>query len=301
MMKTKKMIQNSVLGLTLFMGLQSIAAAEYRCGWLDNPAPDQYQFIDKQATWTIMKRGGYQLPAASVKNLPQQNPNEFVRTNGSYGYSCSCMSVTTDARSKRITSIQFKGKQVLLKRCLEDKAIAGRQHAGLRFPGAPVARTVAVRQTVNRPAPPRPNVVRPNNRNLASALTRPSGSYTDTPVIAGRPNAQPNAGYYDQPQVGNRARTARTTPRRSTAAGKSKSHYIQVIVTSIPAKAKRLKNSFDKAGFKTVVNGIKRKGKVLHKVRVGPYSSRRAALSGQKKLRNSFKKDQGVQKSIIVG
>lgn len=284
-MKTKKMIQNGILGLILFIGFQSIASAEYRCGWLDNPAPDVYQFIDKQATWTIMQRGGYSIPATSIINLPKQQPNEFVRTNGSYGYSCNCMSVTSDARSKRITSIVYKGKQVLLKRCLEDKSIAGRQSAGLRFPSAPLTRTVS----------------RPNSRNLAGGIARPSGSYTDTPVVAGRPNASPNSGYYDSPKTSGNTRTASTTPRRSKSSGRSKAHYIQVIVTSIPAKAKRLKRSFDKAGFKTVIRGVKIKGKLLHKVRVGPYPNRRAAINSQTRLRKSFKKDMGVQKSIIVG
>ena len=276
-MRRKKIIQNSIFGLFLLIGLQSIATAEYRCGWLDNPAPGQYQFTDKQASWTIMKRGGYQLPAVSMKNLPDKQPNEFVRTNGSYGYSCSCMSVTTDARSKRITSIVYKGKQVLLKRCLEDKSIAERQHAALRFPGAPLNR--------------------PSSRNIASSLLRPSGSYTDTPVITGRSNAEPDSGYYDEPKTG----SSRTAQRRSGSKGRTKSHYIQVIVTSIPAKAKRFRNNFTKAGFKTIINGVKIKGKLLHKVRVGPYPSRRAALKSQIKLRKSFKKNMGVQKSIIVG
>jgi|GEM_PF-2389344 len=284
-MKIKKVIQNSMLGLILFIGLQAIANAEYRCGWLDNPAPDQYQFIDKQGSWTIMKRGGYRIPATSINNLPQQQPNEFVRTNGSYGYSCNCMSVTTDARSKRITAIVHKGKQVLLKRCLEDKSIADRQHSTLRFPGAPLIRTAS----------------RPNNRNLAGGIARPSGSYTDTPVVAGRSNAERNSGYYDQPKTSGGTKTVKTAKSRPRSKGKAKSHYIQVIVTSIPAKAKRLRNTFSKAGFRTVINGIKRKGRLLHKVRVGPYPSRRAAINGQKKLRRSFKKDSGVQKSIIVG
>jgi len=287
-MRRKKIIQNSAFGLFLLIGLQSIASAEYRCGWLDNPAPGQYQFIDKQATWTIMQRGGHQLPATSMKNLPQLQPNEFVRTNGSFGYSCSCMSVTTDARSKRITSIVYKGKQMLLKRCLEDKTIADKKHAGLRFPGPPVSR--------------------PTNRNIAGTVPRPSGSYTDRPVIAGRPDAERDSGYYDEPKVSGGTTTratktarSRTNASRTNAKGRTKSHYIQVIVTSIPAKARRLKNTYAKAGYKTIINGVKIKGKLLHKVRVGPYPSRRSALNNQIKLRKSFRKDKGVQKSIIVG
>ncbi|MGB1309813.1 MAG: DUF4087 domain-containing protein [Leucothrix sp.] len=281
-MKRTKMIQKSLLALTLTTGLQSVASAEYRCGWLNNPSPDQYQFIDRDASWAIMQRGGYRLPAQFMKNLPDRQPNEFVRTNGSYGYSCSCMSVTTDARTKRITSIVYKGKQVLLKRCLEDKVIAKRNNAALR--------SVTPRNLANQ---------RSTARNLAAT----SGSYTDTPVIAGEAAAEPTQGYYDVPQLAANSpvSTAAATRQPAKAVGRSKSHYIQVIVTSIPAKAKRLKRTFDKAGFKTIIKGVKVKGKLLHKVRVGPYPNRRAALNSQNKLRQSFRKNQGVQKSIITG
>ena len=240
MIRTKTIIQNIVLGACLLTGLQATAFAEYRCGWLDNPEPGSYQLIDKEAVWNISKNGGYRIPAASLKNLPERQEEQFIRTNGNFGYSCSCVSVKTDVRNRRITAISFKGKQVLLKRCLEDKTIAHRQ----------------------------PTIVR---KLPGLMINQPSGSYTDTPVMSAR---------------------AGTT---------SGSHYIQVIVTSMSAKAKRMKNSFDKAGFNTLISSVKNKDKLLHKVKIGPYPNRRAAINARLKLQKTFKDKMGVKKSIIVG
>ena len=266
------MIRNFVLGLALFAGIPSIAVADYRCSWLYNPSADQYQFIDKSATWTIMQRGGYRLAATSMKNLPEQSEAGYVRTNGRYGYSCSCLSVTTDTQNRRITAIEHKGKQVLLKRCLEDKGIV---------------------------APP----------FITSQFNRPSSqsSYTDSPVIgngvaisqAAEPRSVyvgPDTGYYDSPQV-----TASSQPSFSNQGAESASnYYVQVIVTSMQAKAMQFKGTFEKAGYKTVINSFMRGGKSLHKVKVGPYASRWLAVNSQTKLRQSFAKNQSVQKSIIV-
>jgi hypothetical protein len=254
MIRKTKIIQDGFLALCLLLGLSSTAFAEYRCGWLDNPEPGSYQLIDKEAVWTISKNDGYRIPAASLKNLPQRQENQFIRTNGNFGYSCSCVSVKTEARSRRITSIDFKGKQVLLKRCLEDKTIAHRQPTMVRkLPGL--------------------------------SINNPSGSYTDTPVISAATDSK----------------VAKPAVKRVSVKNKRGTHFIQVMVTSMPAKAKRMKSRFDKAGFKTIISGIKSKGKVLQKVRIGPYPSRRAAANAQIKLRKSFKEKLGVNKSIIVG
>jgi hypothetical protein len=252
MIKTKIIIQNSVVGLCLFIGFQSTAVAEYRCGWLVNSEAGSFQLIDKEAVWSISDNKGYRIPASSLKNLPERKEDQFIRTNGNFGYSCSCISVKTESRSRRITSISFKGKQVLLKRCLEDKTIAHRQPAIKRqMPGV--------------------------------SINQPSGSYTDTPVIS-------NGEEIGSSQYSNAA-----------VMDKTGTHYIQVMVTSLSAKAKRMKQSFDKAGFKTVVSDLKSKGKVLHKVKIGPFPNRRAAVNSRIKLQKQFKNTLGVKKSIIVG
>ncbi|PWQ97750.1 DUF4087 domain-containing protein [Leucothrix pacifica] len=113
-----------MLGLGLMSLSFSASAAEYRCGWIENPGPATWWITDKDARWEISTPGGYSVAAQSIDNLPNVIPNEYVRVNGIYGYSCGCLSVDTDKQNKRIVSIQSKGKQVFLKQCLEDKAIA---------------------------------------------------------------------------------------------------------------------------------------------------------------------------------
>ena len=261
----KTIFRDSLIAITL-LAVPALATAEYRCGWLDNPSAGHFQFIDKQAAWTISKPGVYQLAATSINNLPKRVESEFIRTNGEFGYSCSCLSVSTDSKSKRITKIAHLGKQVLLKRCLEDKSIADRRQSGLLFP---TAATQAKASGI-------------------SNFSRPTGSYTDKPVLS----------------ASERARSGASTDRvraRSGSTKANKMHYIQVIVTSMPEKAKRLKQRFERAGFKTIISQMNSKGRVLHKVRIGPFKNRRTALTRQTKLRKSFSKDAGVQKSIIVG
>jgi hypothetical protein len=252
MIKTKIIIRNSVIGVCILIGLQSTAVAEYRCGWLDNPEAGSFQLIDKEAVWSISNNSGYRIPAASLKNLPERQEDQFIRTSGNFGYSCSCISVKTESRSRRITAISFKGKQVLLKRCLEDKTIAHRQ----------------------------PSIKR---QMSGVAINQPSGSYTDTPVISGTES------------------TGASQYSNGTVKEKTGKHYIQVMVTSISSKAKSMKKSFDKAGFKTVISAIRSKGKVLHKVSIGPFPNRRSAVNNRTKLQKQFKETLGVKKSIIVG
>jgi len=99
-------------------------AAELRCGWLENPTPANWWLNDREGSWTISAQGGYSVSDKSMDNLPKLNDNEYVRTNGNYGYACACLSVTTDKKNERILTIHKKGKQVLLKKCLEDRSIA---------------------------------------------------------------------------------------------------------------------------------------------------------------------------------
>ncbi len=59
-----------------------------------------------------------------MKHYIAATPNEYVRTNGNYGYSCVCLNVKTDKRKRRITKIYKKGKSLLLKRYLEDPKLS---------------------------------------------------------------------------------------------------------------------------------------------------------------------------------
>ena len=98
----------------------SSVAGEYRCGWLENPTPANWWLTDKDKSWVISTQGGYSIKDKYWDNLPEIEDDEFVKTNIHYGYSCACLTVTTDAKKGRILKILKKGKQLLLKRCLED-------------------------------------------------------------------------------------------------------------------------------------------------------------------------------------
>ena len=92
-------------------------AAETRCGWLINPTPANWYLKDKDRQWTISTQGGSQ--ARGMDNLPAFNDDEYVKTNGYYGYGCACLSVVTDRNRIRITTIQG-GEQLPLSTCRED-------------------------------------------------------------------------------------------------------------------------------------------------------------------------------------
>lgn len=112
--------------LSIFLALLSLTAitqaSEKRCGWLENPTPSNWWLIDGEGEWTISTQGGDQPDESSWDHLPKTNENEFVRTNGSYGYSCVCLTVTVNKAQQRILKIQG-GKSLLLKQCLEDTAL----------------------------------------------------------------------------------------------------------------------------------------------------------------------------------
>lgn len=100
----------------------SALSAEKRCGWLENPTPGNLWLIDRDSDWTLAIQGRGFVNEDAMENLPAINQNEFVRTNGHYGFSCVCLDVETDAKRSEITNV-YGGKQLLLKRCLEDPDI----------------------------------------------------------------------------------------------------------------------------------------------------------------------------------
>lgn len=96
-------------------------AAENRCGWIQNPTPGNYWLDDREGSWTIMTQGSDDEPKGA-DNLPDFSAGEFVKTNGTYGYACTCMSVETDKRTRRITEI-VSVKQLPLAKCKNDKTL----------------------------------------------------------------------------------------------------------------------------------------------------------------------------------
>lgn len=109
----------SILLLTLPLGVMS---AEKRCGWLENPSPANLWLIDSDSEWTISVQGRGFADEASMEKMPVIDENEFVRTNGNYGFSCVCLDVKTDKQSSEVLEV-YGGEQLLLKKCLEDPGI----------------------------------------------------------------------------------------------------------------------------------------------------------------------------------
>ncbi|MCT7979007.1 DUF4087 domain-containing protein [Laspinema olomoucense] len=93
-------------------------ATELRCGWLHNPTPANWWLTDKDASWTIGAQGGYQ--AQGMENIPEGlSAEQFVRTNGYYGYGCACLEVVTDSERQRIVRIEG-GEALELSVCSTD-------------------------------------------------------------------------------------------------------------------------------------------------------------------------------------
>ncbi|KQZ54748.1 hypothetical protein ASD54_05385 [Rhizobium sp. Root149] len=108
------------LAITFLMATAA-TAAENRCGWIVNPTPGNYWLDDKEGSWTIMTQGS-DVEAKGAENMPDFSAGQFVRTNGYYGYACTCMSVDVDRAEKRITQIHSV-KQLALAKCKGDKSL----------------------------------------------------------------------------------------------------------------------------------------------------------------------------------
>jgi hypothetical protein len=107
------------LGLVLVATAPSYAL-ETRCGWLDNPTPANWWLTDRDSRWTISVQGGYH--AKGMDNISEIAPQDYVKTNGYYGYSCACLKVTTHKKLSRIQEIR-SFKSLPLQQCRQDPAL----------------------------------------------------------------------------------------------------------------------------------------------------------------------------------
>lgn len=94
--------------------------AERRCGWLDNPSPANLWLKDRDGEWLISQQGGYHAPG--VDDLPDMTTKGTVSVNGSYGYSCACMVVTTNRARRLITRI-ISAQPRPLRQCRSDRRL----------------------------------------------------------------------------------------------------------------------------------------------------------------------------------
>lgn len=126
-----KQLKYLLLALSL-CGLFNIYSAEMRCGWLVNPTPQNTWLTDKDGDWIISSQGNHLIGIdddASYEQLDSflKDENNYVYTNkgAGYGFGCACLTVDVDKKNNSIQKIH-KAKQLLLKQCLEDEAIAGK-------------------------------------------------------------------------------------------------------------------------------------------------------------------------------
>lgn len=105
------------LALVAATASPALALSETRCGWLVNPTPANWWLTDADGEWTLGIQGGYQAPG--LFDVPWSGQREQVNINGSYGYECACMVVTSDADTMTITRV-VSVRSKPLKACEDD-------------------------------------------------------------------------------------------------------------------------------------------------------------------------------------
>src|SRR5215510_13992159 len=80
----------------------ALAKAEMRCGWFSNPTPANVSLFDRDGEWIIGVQGGHQAEG----DWPQFTPQQWVETNGHYGYGCACLKVRVNSSTRRVIAIE---------------------------------------------------------------------------------------------------------------------------------------------------------------------------------------------------
>lgn len=87
------------------------------CGWLHNPTPGNYWLTDRAGQWVLSSQGGAQAPG--WEELAMDEPKEWVKTNGYYGYGCACATMRVDRRKGEVVEITAI-RNLPLKTCRSD-------------------------------------------------------------------------------------------------------------------------------------------------------------------------------------
>jgi hypothetical protein len=106
--------------LTAWFATPAAAATERRCGWLHNPTPANWWLIDREGQWVLGSQGAEPVPG--MEAIPDMATRGWVRTNGSYGYGCACLTVETDRRRGRVLRLR-SATPVPLRQCRADKRL----------------------------------------------------------------------------------------------------------------------------------------------------------------------------------
>lgn len=99
-----------------------------RCGWYENPTPGNFSLTDRDAMWIIGEQGRHHVSGdVPYPNFDSQ-PNQWVATNGSYGYGCACFKMKVNSNTRKVIAIQSSQVKPL-KACRQDRAISNKEPA----------------------------------------------------------------------------------------------------------------------------------------------------------------------------
>jgi hypothetical protein len=89
-----------------------------RCGWFVNPTPANAWLYDRDGEWIIGIQGGH----TAEGDWPAFKSNQWVETNGSYGYGCACFQLKAHSRTREVSEIK-KSYARPLSVCRKDKVL----------------------------------------------------------------------------------------------------------------------------------------------------------------------------------
>lgn len=106
--------------LMVFSLLPSAQAAKQYCGWLVNPTPANIWLQDAHGSFDLLIQGSADNNPDIVNQLPSIADDQYVQTNGHYGFGCACLKM--DVKDGKVTKV-YSSKALTLKQCLEDPSI----------------------------------------------------------------------------------------------------------------------------------------------------------------------------------
>lgn len=96
----------------------ALEKAEMRCGWFSNPTPANASLYDRDGEWIIGVQGGHQAEG----DWPAFSANQWIETNGHYGYGCACLRVRVDRATEKVLTIESSRARPLSV-CRRDQAL----------------------------------------------------------------------------------------------------------------------------------------------------------------------------------
>lgn len=99
---------------------QLVSAKETRCGWFDNPTPGNLSLIDRDGQWIIGTQGGHFIE--DDWESPKFTDEQWIATNGHYGYGCACFDIEVDEKQMYVTKI-YRTKAKPLAACRKEKGL----------------------------------------------------------------------------------------------------------------------------------------------------------------------------------